>query len=70
MKEKSICAIIYCEVAQVNKKQFLKYHLNDFEEKTVAKFLNFAARFPGVRHVNFYDSSRNFIKQIRIKKAN
>lgn len=66
MKEKSICAIIFCEKKQVNGKQFLKYHLNDFEEKTISKFLNFAARFPGARHVNFYDGSKNFIKQIRV----
>lgn len=61
---KKVSAIIYCNVKQVNDKQFLKYSYVDNSFAGLDKFIKFAKRFPGATHINFYSKTDyRFIEQ-------
>lgn len=57
-------AIIYCNVPQVNGNQFLKYNYVDNTPRGLQTFINWARRFPGAEHINFYcKQTGQFIEQ-------
>jgi len=61
-----IIAIIYCTEKQVNGLQFLKYSHVDNSEMGLKTFINFAKKFPGAKHVNFYNRKTTmFIEQYK-----
>ena len=67
VKEYLFTAIIYCNIKQVNGNQFLKYRRIDSRKPaTVQKFEEFARKFPGAQHINYYGGiSRTFKHQVK-----
>jgi len=62
-----ITGIIYCNQAQVNGKNFLKYTYVDNSFTGLDKFIKFARKFPGAQHINFYCKNTGaFIEQQKI----
>lgn len=65
-----LTAIIYTTTPQVNGQQFLKYRNITNTPAAVDRFLKFASKFPGARHVNFYDkATRKFVRREYINEG-
>lgn len=63
-----LTAIIYCQVPQVNGSQFLKYRNIKDTEAHRRRFVQFAAKFPGAKYVNWYNKKpRQYIGREYIK---
>lgn len=57
-----LTAIIYTGQPQVNGNQFLKYRKIKNTDQHRARFLKFAAGFPGAKYVNWYNrKTRQYI---------
>jgi hypothetical protein len=57
-------AIILCEPQPITGATALKYR--NIDERRLEKFIQFAYKFPGVHHINFYDKvTKEFVKQVR-----
>lgn len=63
-----LTAIIVCNQPQINGAKFLKYR-NIINAPTARRrFENFAKKFPGASHINFYDKkTKQFIEQIKLQ---
>jgi hypothetical protein len=60
-------AIIVCSKPQVNGAKFLKYRNIINTPAARRSFENFAKKFPGASHINYYDKkTKNFVEQIRL----
>ena len=63
-KEKYLTAIICIENDQI--REFKKYRNISNTEKAKERFMSFARKFKGVKHVNFYNKeAKTFVNQTK-----
>jgi hypothetical protein len=69
-----VTVIIVCNQVQVTGSQFLKYRNVEMDKTRWGSFLDFAAKFPGVDHINVYNpklpKGKNFMKQFKWDAVN
>lgn len=57
-------AIIVCDPQPVTGNRFLRYKKINNKDR----FLKFAAKFPGVKYINFYDNlTKSFVERIYLE---
>jgi hypothetical protein len=62
-----LTAIIVCKKKQVNGNCFLKYRNIINSSSPRRSFENFAKKFPGASHINYYDKkTKKFVEQIKL----